>query len=768
MRMSKTILPLMIGLGITVPFGQVTWQTTHSTNGGYQTGECDLTRGSLKVKVFQAYLDVEEDAEIAPAGTMIAGNDSKTLEIEGNFTLPSGAAITGALLWDGSRVLEGKLLDRVKADSAYESFVERNSAPPPAPHDPLILEALSKDTYRFRIYPSEPGRARHLRLRYQLPPTIGVDGIEMNLQAAIAPLFSSSGAQIPVTFENGGQVSKVIFVKGSDTRSEMVLPRTKLLTTSELAPQNIYENNWFRTSKGLYRNQSSSGLRIIPIDPLRQVTVKTSFPSGTMAGNYLNLYATVTDEVLRGLQQRVEIVVLWKWHNPGTWIIKQPWGNEVTGYVYQAQSQAAMLLNLYQQMGGAGTKLGMLHDDSKSLPHVFKPGSKQDSSYAQAIDYLQQLQGGYVEGFARGIKVLRTQNGQSLTAGINASKARFLNNLKIVKTMYSPETGVIRHLLVVSAGDDYLTDESDMNTEMDKLFADEPITLANLPGIGFSQAGLDYFDAHRTHAYRGLTVSTPWGEFPGLPDLNLNVVVRNAKKSYDFDIACTGGLNITCGSLTFHGKSDEKWNDTLEWEAYDKTGKAIGTTQTVPTTLEKPSDTAVAILWAGSDLPFSEKQELPLGPVYGFVDRWASLLSLKKDSLTTPEVYSDTGVPRISNTDLLSVIPNYSNGDVVSNPKDPNGNRATSIAAQVGSLSDPSAWQLERIHGNLLRVRIPGLQKGMKLKVELFDLMGKRMSGWVLESDREILAVDVSSIHSGLYMMKIQVGTIQGVKRIAL
>ncbi|MDQ3003544.1 MAG: hypothetical protein M3Y08_20085, partial [Fibrobacterota bacterium] len=107
-------------LGLTVfGHGQVMWQTTHTKNegGGYNSGTCALTSASLKVRVHPAFLDVEEDAVIGVVGSVSIGNDPKSLEIVANITLPPGSAITGALLWDGNTILQGKLLDRNAADS---------------------------------------------------------------------------------------------------------------------------------------------------------------------------------------------------------------------------------------------------------------------------------------------------------------------------------------------------------------------------------------------------------------------------------------------------------------------------------------------------------------------------------------------------------------------------------------------------------------------------------------------------------------------------
>jgi hypothetical protein len=726
---------------------QVAWQTTHTTvEGGFSSGECGLENSALRVSIFPAYLDVEEDAEISALGIPEPGNDAKTLEITGTFSMPAGTAIIGALLWDGDKVLQGKLLDRQTADSLYEKIVDRNSTPPARPRDPLILELVSKDTYRFRIYPVAAGHSRHLRLRYQLPPAIGQDGIEMVLRGAIVQLFQGSGTQVSTTFQGGGSVDKAMMVNSQGLKTQMTLPRTRLMQPSELSPGYSW-NGWYYTPP----------LRILPVDPVRQLMLKTSFPDGQMAGNYMNLYAGVTDEVLGGLKPKTEVVVFWKWHNPAFWIGTGMYGQEDMSSVYEAQNQAGSILEMYNQVGNLGIRLGLLHDDSKNAPRAFKVSGQKDPEYAAAVSYLRGLQGSYAENFARGLKQVKIAK-PGIAAVSAASKNRFLSNIRVIKTLYSPDAGVVRHLIMVTAGQDYAQADSGLQYAFDSLFYKDSLSVGSLPGYGFSQAGFNAWEASQTHGFHVPTSYTSWGELPALGPMNLNVVVRNARKSYDFSIACSGGAAENCGSLTFHGKSDAAWEDSLEWEAFDQTGAPIGKVKTRPTVIDNPKDTAIALLWAGSGSAFSEKKELPLGPVYGFVDRWASLLSLQKDSLKGD--FNDSGVPRIANTRLSDVIPNYDGS------YRPEG--GTAVLERLEGLGDPASWRVERLRQGLLTVRIAGLARGTAAELEVFDLMGKRAGYWTPRSGDGSFTVDAASLKSGVYVLKIRVAGLQAVKRIAL
>lgn len=740
---------LGVSLGLAGGAGaQTSWQTTHTTNGGYNAGSCELVSAAVRVQVHPAWLDVEEDLEIAAVGSVTTGNDPKSLEITGMFSLPTGAAITCALLWDGDKVLQARLLDKAKADSLYQSLVDRNSAPPPRPRDPILLDLVSAGNYRVRIYPVELARSRHVRLRYQLPPAISAEGLEMVLKAGVASLFPGSQMPMTVTFEGAG-VKEILLALPDGSRSTLSLPRTRLMLASDLAGG--YFDWW----------SSMPGIRLIPIDHNRQVAVRTSIASGLMAGNYLNLYAGVTDEVLGSLGRRVEVAVYWKWHSPTTWALENQYGYADYSNVYQAQGQAAALLELFGQLGGPGNKVGLLHDDGRGDPKRFPTASRGDADYQAAMEYLGHLQGNYAMDFALSMKPqVRPKPGDQKQA-VRASKDRFYQNLKLVKTLYSPATGVVRHLIMVSAGPENVTTDAEANAYFDSLFKDEPLSVGTLAGSAFTQAGFDAWAAHRDHPAQGPQIATAYGSIPGFEALSLNLVVRNAAKAYDFPIKCEGGLSLACGSLTFHGKSESVWQDSLEWEAFDAAGKRIGAAKSLPYQVGAPEDTAIAVLWAGSESPFSEnRKEPPLGPVYGFVDRWASLIGVPKDTLKSAETYTDTGVPRVAPARVQDVLPNYQPGDA------PNGN-STGILAKLGGLEEPDRWVLERTRSGWT-LRIPGLAAGLQAQVVLFDLSGKRAGLWNLRSEDGALRMPANAPASGSYLMKVSIMGRQMVKRIAL
>ena len=726
-RMTQVISGLVLAFGLATASAQVSWQTTKTTNATKNTGSCTLDASSLRIKVFPAYLDVEEEVSIRTSGTVSAANDPNTLEITAIFSLPAGSAVTGALLWDGNRLLQARLLDKFKADSIYEDLVDRDSVPPPRPIDPLILERTGTNTYRLRVYPVVLGQARRFRIRYQLPPRIGTTGFEIRTQAAIAPLFTPATATVTTTIENGGGVPRIGFIEAG-LRREMTLPRTVFLPRSALTAATAAH--------------ATNSTRVMPLDTLRQVQVKASFGQGSFSGHYLNLYASIGDDLLRSLGQRVEVVIFWKWHNIGTWSSEQ-------SHIWDAQIQASNLLSLYNQLGGPGNRVGLLHDNAYNAPRAFPVASKTEPAYQQATSYLSSLQGSYVQDFVNNLEF----SGGTSANGIKASKNRFLDNIRLVKTLYTPDQGVTRHLVVVSAGPEFTGTNNDLNAVFDSVFQDRPVSLTPVRDRGFHQVGFDFVSAFQKRQIQGTVASLSYTDVPGFPPISLVATVRNAAKAYDFSVVCTGGVSIACGTLEFHGKSAAPWSDSVEWEAF-RSGNLTGRAVTVPTKMGSPQDTGSVLLWAGSAAPFSEANESQLGPRYGFVDTWASLLAVEGDSMSAEQkiAYGDSGVPRSG--PILDYL-------------GPSAGSGTSSVSGAAGASDVSGWRLEKSSKGIYLLRIPGLIAGARVELALHDLDGKRRGHWIVVAEAGVLRWRLD-VRSGTFVLRVRGSGVMGSKLVVL
>jgi hypothetical protein len=192
----------------------------------------------------------------------------------------------------------------------------------------------------------------------------------------------------------------------------------------------------------------------------------------------------------------------------------------------------------------------------------------------------------------------------------------------------------------------------------------------------------------------------------------------------------------------------------VEWEAYHSGGTLAGSAKSVPTIMTRVRDTAIVRLWAGSASPFSEKPEPPLGPTYGFVDQWASLLALERDSLSPAQkvVYADTGVPN------SGPIPDYVG---------PSAGSGTAILPAHGA-ANIAAWKVQRLAQGAYMLKIPGLAPETRVEVSLFDLTGKRMGVWTLTSGAGVLQWNPGLLKPGTYVIGLKAPNLSGRKIVLL
>jgi hypothetical protein len=529
-RIFGTALFACLGLGS----AQLTWQTTHTTNGGFNQGQALLIRNQAKVTVYPNYLDVEEEIEIATQGTVNAGNDPATLEIVAMLSLSPEAAIVGGLLWNGDTVLGAKLLSKAKADSLYEEQVDRNSVPPPRPRDPLLLEELSAGNYRARIYPVALGSTRRMRLRYHIPPLATPKGIYLPVRT----LLANNTPQVTIHLVGTEAAKEAIVIQGNTARS-ITFPRSFILTATDF---NLRQ-------AATPTEHGNASLLIQPGDAPGQMASLTQISKGGMSGQYINLQALVPEVVVN----------------------------------------MAKLVQLPNQ-----------------------------------------------------------------------------NN--------------------------------------------NPVVIAT---------------------------------------------VRNSEHAYDLSVSCSG-IPMACSPLVFHGKSTKPWDSTITWTVYDKQGEILETILQKPKVFKQAEDTTSAVIWAASIMPFSEGRENPLGPVYGFVDGWASLLALEKDAMNAKQqaAFAASGVPRISNAFFQDVLPNYN--AQTPNPNLPVTDLFAKSRANIPLVTASLTWKKTNAHH--LQVSLPSeTTKTGFAKVILVGLNGKSQNlGEVYADSNGLLNMRLDGIQPGIYWLRIQ------------
>ncbi|MEG3148749.1 VIT domain-containing protein [Sphingomonas sp. ZT3P38] len=152
-----------------------------------------LRRFDMKVEMRGAVAETTITAEFENPGDE---------ELEGDFRLelPAGAIVTGYALDIDGALIDGVLVDRPKAEVAYEARVRRGV-------DPGLAE-VADGAFHTRVFPIPAGEGRTIRLRFTAPAT---DGFSLPLRFA-AP---SGGWSIAVRASGMAAMPALIWPTGS-------------------------------------------------------------------------------------------------------------------------------------------------------------------------------------------------------------------------------------------------------------------------------------------------------------------------------------------------------------------------------------------------------------------------------------------------------------------------------------------------------------------------------------------------------------------------
>lgn len=140
-----------------------------ATQGWAWQGQSAVTREHIAITIHPDHLDVEHELEIDARSWGTTPSHPQSLEIFGSLYVEKGTVMTGLLLWNGNKILKGKLQTKEMARRKYEDVVDRNVKNPPPPRDPAILEKVGEGTYALSIFPVSLNGSRKLRIRYLVP-----------------------------------------------------------------------------------------------------------------------------------------------------------------------------------------------------------------------------------------------------------------------------------------------------------------------------------------------------------------------------------------------------------------------------------------------------------------------------------------------------------------------------------------------------------------------------------------------------------------------
>jgi hypothetical protein len=672
------------------------------------TGKVNLTYSRMIVHLGPQWIDVEEEAELQVVPTWETGLPNWM--VEGTLILPKGAAITGCMLWNNDTLLMGKLRGRSSAQAIFDSLV-----PPPVlavGRDPLLVEQLSDSTYGLHLFPFAANGSRRLRLRYLVPRLPGDSGVSLK------PLFANSvNGTLPAQFRlkiRGELAGATLVTAGLSWPVEP--PSSELI---DLDRNRAIQLKWPNKSGGLQRG------------------VRGHIDSGAWKGDYVLYTGKVPDSILAKANLKSETVVLWKWIQPNSFVS--------SCYDYSTYSYTAKCLNAYgslaiQQAGkideiatnlaGAGNKVGLLADLSLTDSVTKFPLADSGSiGFRRMRTWLASIDQNFL---LSNIAASSGGSGTGTLDNVQASRLRqsFRTNIREAATFYSADSGILRHLLVVTVG-----------PEAPSLYQ-EPFDTASLPkkvSISSSQLVQNGVWGYVGNAYQYILQAPKSGNWPGvdLPGVvrsrsgGAELRERNGVKLPMTRDSLAGRVSIKSASgtisrkivvrnipgigmaatLNVHGIDVSK---SVSWSLYDEKGSTLQTWDVVPEWIQVANDSVVPRLWAKSEAPLSPVfEDKPLAPIFGVIDPFYSLLATPSDTVgrNRQALLVDSGVPFLSSREIFARV-GY-------------GGEGTGI----GDVSHRIAKTLKvRLDGSgLLRIDLEGL---VATRVEVRDLQGRLLASW--------------------------------------
>lgn len=611
-------------------------------------GTANLVRSNLTVQVGAQWLDIEEEAEVEVT-TSQTGVKGPWL-LEGTFVVPKGTSIVGCMLWNDDTLLMGKLRGKASAEAIFDSLVPVRD--PRWARDPLLVEQTSETVYTLKLFPFETSGTRRFRLRYLVPLVPGQS--EMSIRPlATGFLRGTKPAQFHLRLRGKATGVKIV-------RAGLVWPvELPSFHSIDLDDTTDVRLRW-------------------PDGPSGDGTcaIKARIDSGAWKGEFALFTGKVPDSILQKTALRSETVVLWRWISPEQFFDACP--DNAGGFTARclndhgllAVGQARAIAEIAQRAVENAGKIGLVADEGmEDPPRVYPVSDSTTTGYRNLRLWLSSISEDYL---AWRIPKPSTSVGSGGTPlEISKNRDRFRTDLVQAGALYSADSGILRHLLVVTVGPVPVTGEFLQAPDLSSL----PAGVSVASSVLVADGSMDLVDNVLVAVD---PVAAPW---PGVDlegvvqarDGGSNVVRWNGVPlararetlagrlsmragSYDVsrDIVVRangrGGFNT---SLNVHGST---LGSDVTWSLYDEEGDTIALWKESPKWLRVDGDSVMPRLWGKSEAPLSPIFEnRQFGPLFGMVDRLYSLLATPSDTMgrIRQEAYRDSGVPFLSYREIF-------------------------------------------------------------------------------------------------------------------
>ncbi len=179
--------------------------------------------------------------------------------------------------------------------------------------------------------------------------------------------------------------------------------------------------------------------------------------------------------------------------------------------------------------------------------------------------------------------------------------------MNAVKGLYSDGKGILRHLIILSAGPVAISRDLISLEEMDSLFSDISVSCDNAVWRDVS------FSIVKNISLQRSTISVANFQVPEFRPSSIILQVSDSSKTYSFP------LSPDQKSFSVMAKGETGWKKELVWNSYDISGALFGTAKSTSATYSASKDTGLVKLWAGNNERLASVNETGVELKYGVV-----------------------------------------------------------------------------------------------------------------------------------------------------
>jgi hypothetical protein len=598
---------------------------SQSTQGAAWQGTAVITSERFDITVYPDYLDVDLEWVFKVSGTP-PDSFKNALEIVGNLNLDAHSTVVGLLSWYQGKILKGKLKTDSIAKQQYEKVVDRSSAAPPPPRDPVLFEyGWGEDNYYISIFPAVFDSTRRVRIRY-LIPAFTIDGVNK-----IAYPYSFTANPV-VTIKTGEGVTGYL-VEADRSKKLFNNPMPIALDAGAYS---------FQAYRSAPTCQSISYIIPVLSGTADGSTIYSGrFSAQSFKGEMCHIAVMTAQQALAKASVKEDYVVLWRWNHP----------NILAKYARQIVEQSSLLKKFLATLSAADKRAALVISKEGEAPITFHLDKQGGVEFNRMLAFLDSL---------GGQTVIDPPTGPSKQSTITSDTAQevkeFNNAIQAALNLFERDAASLKHLLILTAGPQLLS----LTGSGQNFVWDSTIDIDMLSS---------YLSAREVDS--SITMKADQAYWPSAnitgflqkyhSQLNVWATVGSGADTATIKVLSSPAAGCTyCtwqATSDMHVYSDQSLNKQIKWTILNGAAQVAEYTESPRVVVMNDSMQYARLIGSSSYLvPLAASMPTSIAGALGFVDKKYSLVALEEDALPTDiaQSYESQGVPQLNPEDIFS------------------------------------------------------------------------------------------------------------------